>query len=239
MADDPIRILLIEDSLAFQSVIRGFLDQTFVEALDVLTVKTLQGGIESLDANDKIACILLDLDLPDSEGPETFQRLREQTPNIPIVFLTGIEDEKLGLDLIKQGAQDYLVKKHVNSDIVARSVRYAIECVRSERELAATRDDALESTRLKSQFLATMSHEIRTPMNGIVGMAGLLLGTELDSEQTEYAQTISLCAESLLNLINNTLDFSKIEAGKLTLESIPFDLYQTAGSAMEVLAERA
>ncbi len=239
MADDPIRILLIEDSLTFQSAILGFLDQAFAEELDVLTAKTLQGGIESLDANDKIACILLDLNLPDSEGPDTFQRLREQTPSIPIVLLAGIEDEKLGLDLIKQGAQDYLVKKHVNGDIVARSVRYAIERERSERELAATRDDALESTRLKSQFLATMSHEMRTPMNGIVGMAGLLLGTELDSEQTEYAQTISLCAESLLNLINDTLDFSKIEAGKLTLESIPFDLYETAGSAMEVLAERA
>ena len=57
MADDPIRILLIEDSLTFQSAILGFLDQAFAEELDVLTAKTLQGGIESLDANDKIACI--------------------------------------------------------------------------------------------------------------------------------------------------------------------------------------
>ena len=239
MTDDPIRILLIEDSLTFQRAMLGFLDEAFVEELDVMTATTLQEGIASLAANEDISCILLDLNLPDSEGPDTFQRLREHNPNIPIVLLTGIEDEKLGLDLIKQGAQDYLVKKHVNSDMMARAVRYAIERVRAERELAASRDDALKSTRLKSQFLATMSHEMRTPMNGIVGMAGLLLGTELDSEQTEYAQTIDLCAESLLSLINDTLDFSKIEAGKLTFESIPFDLYQTAGSAIEVLAERA
>ena len=219
---------------------QGFLDEAFVEKVDVLTAKTLQEGIEALAGHPDVSCVLLDLMLPDSDGVDTFLRLRDQGGGgVPVVLLTSIEDEKMSLELIKQGAQDYLVKKHVNSDILARTVRYAIERVRAERELAATRDRALESTRLKSQFLATMSHEMRTPMNGIVGMADLLLGTDLDSEQTEYAQTISLCAESLLNIINDTLDFSKIEAGKLTLESIPFDLYQTTGSAVEVLAERA
>ncbi len=239
MSDDSIRILLIEDSLTFQRAMHGFLDQAFVEPIEVLTAKTLQEGIDCLGKNHDVSCVLLDLMLPDSEGVDTFLRLRDQGMSVPIVLLTGIEDENLGLELIKQGAQDYLVKKHVNSDTLARSVRYAIQRMRAEHELAATRDRALESTRLKSQFLATMSHEMRTPMNGIVGMADLLLGTDLDSEQTEYAQTVSLCAESLLNLINDTLDFSKIEAGKLTLESIPFGLYQTAGSVVEVLAERA
>ena len=239
MSDEPIRILLIEDSLTFQRAMHGFLEEAFVEDIDVLTAKTLQEGIESLAGNPDVSCVLLDLMLPDSEGADTFLRLRDHSVGIPVVLLTGMEDEKLGLELIKKGAQDYLVKKHVNSDTLARSVRYAIERVRAERELAATRDRAVESTRLKSQFLATMSHEMRTPMNGIVGMAGLLLETDLDSEQSEYAQTVSLCAESLLKLINDTLDFSKIEAGKLTLESIPFDLYQTAGSVVEVLAERA
>ena len=239
MSDAPIRILMIEDSLTFQRAMHGFLDQAFVEQIEVLTAKTLQEGIDCLGENQDVSCILLDLMLPDSEGIDTFLRLRDQGVSVPIVLLTAIEDENMGLELIKQGAQDYLVKRHVNSDMLARTVRHSIERVRAERELAATRDRALESTRLKSQFLATMSHEMRTPMNGIVGMADLLLGTDLDSEQTEYAQTISLCAESLLNLINDTLDFSKIEAGKLTLESIPFDLYQTTGSVVEVLAERA
>ncbi len=239
MSDDPIRILLIEDSMTFRHAMQGFLNEAFVENIDVLTAKTLQEGIEALAGNPDISCVLLDLMLPDSDGADTFLRLRDQGSGVPVVLLTSIEDEKMSLELIKQGAQDYLVKKHVNSDILARTVRYAIERVRAEHELAATRDQALESTRLKSQFLATMSHEMRTPMNGIVGMADLLLGTDLDSEQTEYAQTVSLCAESLLNIINDTLDFSKIEAGKLTLESIPFDLYQTTGSVVEVLAERA
>jgi signal transduction histidine kinase/DNA-binding response OmpR family regulator len=105
--------------------------------------------------------------------------------------------------------------------------------------LEASNVELQHTAELKSQFLANMSHEIRTPLNGVIGMTDLLLDTELDPEQSEYARTAQSSGEALLGVINDILDFSKIEAGRLELEEAEFALPEVVSDVSDLLANRA
>ncbi|MBU2596023.1 MAG: response regulator, partial [Planctomycetes bacterium] len=229
--DDALDRRLVELVLVkAASLIRFNIDcaQTLAEALEKLT----KPGFD---------IVLLDLNLPDSRGNENVQKVSNIVPNIPIVVLTGLDDEDVGLEAINSGAEDYLVKGSDLEYTLIKTIRYAIARKKSESNLRETKQEleqinvrlikatdtankmAAEADKAnvaKSQFLANMSHEIRTPMNAIIGFGEVLAEEQMTDEQKKYVKLVLESAKHLLQMINGILDFSKIETGRIKAETV-------------------
>ena len=159
------------------------------------------------------------------EPYDTVRLRKDGTPVDVSVTLSPIEDPEGRTTGIATICRDIGERKRAEAALRER-----------EEQLAAARDEALEASRLKSQFVANMSHEIRTPMNGVLGMAQLLLSGNLEPGQRRRVLNLLESGESLLTIINDILDFSKMEAGKLELEQEDFDLVAAAQGVVSLLS---
>lgn len=134
MGPDSTKILLIEDNPQDSRLVQEELSGEM--SFDITTVGSLSEAITKI-TDTSVDIILSDLALPDSNGIDTFVKLYEHTKNIPIVILSGTKDENLALKAVSQGAQDYLVKGEIDTPILIRVIRYAIERHKVYKELEA------------------------------------------------------------------------------------------------------
>src|SRR5215475_13374860 len=216
MDQQPTRVLLIEDNPGDADLVR----MRLVEGkppVKVDCVSRLSDALVSL-GKDTPSVVLLDLNLPDSHGAETFRKVLEKAPNVPVVVLSGQDDEVLAIRALHQGVQDYLVKNDLNSRQLERAMRYAVERQALIRSLEITRKQQLE---FKNQFLSHVSHELRTPLTCIHQYVTLLLdgiSGPVAPEQADHVKTVLKIFNRLHAMIRDFLEATRADSGKLRIE---------------------
>ena len=232
-----IKILLIEDNPGDARLVEILLEESDFLNCKVINKQSLTEGIEALD-KEEFSIVLLDLTLPDSRGFDTLQRLIKAHPDVNVIVMTGLSDKALGLNAVKVGAQDFLMKGGFDSDLLAKTLRYSIERKGVLTKLAESqraREVAEESARMKENFIASISHEMRTPMNAIYGMSNLLAQTNLNEEQRSYIDSVKQSSEILLGVINDILEVSTLQNGKPDFDLKDFDLNELMSNLVNVM----
>ncbi len=259
MNRDLIHLLLVEDDDDDVVITRDLLMQEGTQHFHVQNAVTLTEAFKIIDET-KPDIILLDLSLPDSQGWQTLARSLEYAQNIPIVLLTGISDESLGIKAVQEGAQDYLFKGHIDRDRLVRAINYAIERKRSELDLKSYRDHLEEmvneqtqelreanaqlhkNDRARAEFVSNVSHELKTPLASMgYAIDNLLKGivAPLPDRVISYIEMLKEDAQRLGNTVADILDLSRIEAHSLKLDPVRIPLKRLVKRTVDSLQLQA
>jgi signal transduction histidine kinase len=236
MLASAVQVLLIEDSLAEARFLQEILRQANLRHFSLVHVKRLEDALAQLSqaatSPHPYDAILLDLTLPDSQGLASLPPLLQQAPNLPIVVLTNTNDDELAIEAVRQGAQDYLVKRQIDAKLLVRSLCYAIERKQAAEALQAKNqalaiqvqesalelDKAKQLNQFKSEFVSMLSHDFRSPLTTILLAAGLLQnsGQQLTEKQKLiHFQHINAAIKNMAQMLDEVSLASKAEAGQL------------------------
>jgi signal transduction histidine kinase len=237
MTSPTTSVLLIEDNPGDADLVRLRLVEGHSH-VKVNCVNRLADGLAALSLETP-SVVLLDLNLPDSKGAETFRRLIEHSPNVPVVVLSGQDDEALAMKAVHSGVQDYLLKNSLTSKHLERAMGYAMERQALTRALDMAQKQQLE---FKNQFLSHVSHELRTPLTCIHQYVTLLLdglAGPVAPDQSDHLKTILRSVNQLHAMIRDLLEATRAEAGKMRVEPRCISLAELAQQTIAMMRPTA
>ena len=238
--NNAVKVLLVEDDLAEARLLQEVLKSFNLEQFQLVHVKRLHRALDHLKAA-KYDVVLLDLTLPDSLGLDSLKAIIQNAPSLPIVVLTNNNDDKLALEAVREGAQDYLIKRKIDVEGLVRSLQYAIERKRVAEELRQANKtlsqqiqeasqqltEAQKNNQLNSEFLSMFSHEFRNPLTTILASAGLLEHKKAyltEQKQELLLKKIHAAGKSLSQLVDEIIFLGRSEAQKLTYNPESIDI---------------
>jgi two-component system sensor histidine kinase/response regulator len=235
------KILIVDDEPRLCSSLKALLSHQGYEA------HTSTGGKQAMEslAGNGFDLVLLDIVMPDVDGYQVMDYMDRRSLETPVIFITGHACVDSAVAALRGGAYDYL-RKPLDYEELLKTVENAVDQKRGNNEQKQApkrplraKEEVEAVQRVKDELLARVSYTMRIPVNGVVGMAKLLLDTELTSEQHECAEMLRATAESLLDMINGDLHLLQAEGDKFGLDIIDFDPRATMEALYDFLAERA
>lgn len=232
------RIILVEDNPGDARLVQLALAEAIRTPLAVEHVTRLDAALDLLGGPAPDA-LLLDLSLPDSTGLDTVTRVRRAAPHVPIIVLTGREDEAFADEVIRSGAQDYLVKGQVEGTSVSRAIRYAVERHRVLEELDRVRQEQVE---LRDRFLSHVSHELRGPLAAVCQFVSNVKEGALgpvSERQSDHLDRALGNARQLKSMIGELLEVSRARSQQLQIAPERMEIGATAAEALAAVRAQA
>src|ERR1700680_1327054 len=217
MKEKALQVLVVEDNAGDARLLREMFSKEKPGSFELTHLMRMSEAVIHLEKGG-VDVVLLDMGLPDGHGLHTVRRAHAAAPGVPVIVLTGLDDEALAAEAMKEGAQDYLIKGQIENRALPRALRHAIERHRMQTETDLIRTDQMK---FQDEFLSHVSHELRSPLTAIYQFVTILLDRlagELNLEQLEYLQIVLRNVKQLQSMINDLLEVTRVQAGKLTVE---------------------
>jgi signal transduction histidine kinase len=227
-----LQILLVEDNAGDARLLREMFGKEAAGSFE-LTHATRMSEAEVRLARGGIDIVLLDMGLPDGNGIEILRRALKAAPDAVMIVITGLDDELLAAEALKEGAQDYLIKGEIENRALPRALRHAVERQCMQKETDQIRAHQLQ---LKDEFLSHVSHELRSPLTSIYSFTTIIadgLAGETTPQQQDYLGIISKNVRQLRSMIEDLLEVTQAQTGKLTVKLQPVSVNEAIDYALD------